>query len=44
MGNACFGYYHIKKFKNFKVKKINLNKGDKYVADSNLLVKKLANH
>ena len=39
MDNASFGYYHIKIFKNYKAKKINLRKGDEYIADSKLLKK-----
>ena len=39
MNNASYGYYHIKIFKDYKVKKINLEKYDKYIAASKLLKK-----
>ena len=39
IGNAFFGYYRIKIFKNFKLKKIKFKKGEEYIADSNLIKK-----
>ena len=39
IGNASFGYYRIEIFKNFKVKKIKLKKGEEYIADSKLIKK-----
>ena len=39
MDNASFGYYHIKIFKNYKAKKMNLRKGDENIVDSQSLKK-----
>ena len=39
IGNAFFGYYRIEIFKNFKVKKIKLKKGEEYISDSKLIKK-----
>ena len=39
MNNESYVYYHIKIFKDYKVKKINLEKYDEYIATSKLLKK-----
>ena len=39
IGNASFGYYRIKIFKNFKLKKIKFKKGEEYIADKKLIKK-----